>query len=339
MLDCTSPSTVSTRCNGTATDAAKAIADSLISGERKVVLLGNAAAQHPQASSLQALAQWIASTTGAKLGFLSEAANTVGAQLVGAQPQSGGLNAGAMLSGKALKAVLLLNAEPEFDSANPAAARAALANAEMVVSLSAFKTGATDYADVLLPIAPFSETSGTFVNAEGRVQSFHGVVKPMGDVRPAWKVLRVLGSLLSIPGFDFDTSEEVKARALGDVTTIPARLSNATSAAISLSASSGGLERIADVPIYSADALVRRAPSLQATADAKAPVASLPQALWAELGLSEGAQVKVSQDSASAVLPAVLDASLPANVVRVPAGHPDTASLGASFGTIRVEKA
>jgi len=326
-------------CNGTATDAAKAIADALISGERKVVLLGNAAAQHPQASSLQALAQWIASATGAKLGFLSEAANTVGAQLVGAQPQAGGLNAGAMLSGKALKAVLLLNAEPEFDSANPAAARAALANAEMVVSLSAFKTGATDYADVLLPIAPFSETSGTFVNAEGRVQSFHGVVKPTGDVRPAWKVLRVLGSLLSIPGFDFDTSEEVKARALGDVTTIPARLSNATSVAISVSASSGGLERIADVPIYSADALVRRSASLQATVDAKAPVATLPQALWAELGLSEGAQVKVSQDSASAVLPAVLDASLPANVVRVPTGHPDTASLGASFGTIRVEKA
>jgi NADH-quinone oxidoreductase subunit G len=232
-----------------------------------------------------------------------------------------------------------MGVEPELDAANPAAARAALDACEMVVVMSSFKTAATDYADVLLPIAPFSETSGTFVNAEGRVQSFHGVVKPMGDTRPAWKVLRVLGNLLSVAGFDFDTSEQVKASALGDLAAVPGKLSNSTHAAISLSAPSGGLERIADVPIYSADALVRRSPSLQATADAKAPVASLPQALWAELGLSDGAQVKVSQDGGSAVLGAVLDASLPANVVRVPAGHASTAALGASFGAIRVEKA
>ncbi|HET8694425.1 MAG TPA: NADH-quinone oxidoreductase subunit NuoG, partial [Aquabacterium sp.] len=324
---------------GTATEAARAIAASLLSGDRKAVFLGNAAAQHPQASSLQALAQWIAAQTGAKLGFLTESANTVGAQLVGVQPQKGGLNAGQMLGGAGLKAVLLLNVEPEFDAANPAAARAALAGAEMVVAMSAFKTAAMDYADVLLPIAPFSETSGTFVNAEGRVQSFHGVVKPLGETRPAWKVLRVLGNLLSIDGFEFETSEEVRARALGDVAALPARLSNETQATIASVAATGGLERLADVPIYSADALVRRAESLQQTADAAAPVASLPQALWAELGLSEGAQVKVSQDGASAVLPAVLDASLPANVVRVPAGHAATSTLGAMFGAIRVEKA
>jgi NADH-quinone oxidoreductase subunit G len=211
----------------------------------------------------------------------------------------------------------------------------------MVVSLSPFKNAATDLADVLLPIAPFSETSGTFVNAEGRVQSFHGVVKPMGDTRPAWKVLRVLGNMLGIPGFEFETSEEVRASALGDLASIPARLSNQSTAAIQLQGSTGGLERIADVPIYSADALVRRAESLQKTADAKPPVARLSQALWAELGLpSEGAQVKVSQDGASsALLPAVLDATLPANVVRVAAGHPSTSSLGAQFGAIRVEKA
>ncbi|HEX5311560.1 NADH-quinone oxidoreductase subunit NuoG [Aquabacterium sp.] len=324
---------------GQATDSAKAIAASLLSGDRKAILLGNAAAQHPQASSLQAVAQWIAEQTGAKLGFLSESANTVGAQLVGAQPRQGGLNAAQMLSGQTLKAVLLLNAEPEFDAANPAAARAALAGAEMVVAMSAFKTAAMDYADVLLPISPFSETSGTFVNAEGRAQSFHGVVKPLGDTRPAWKVLRVLGNLLSIDGFDFETSEEVRNRALGDFSTLAARLDNRTSAAIAAVGVNGGLERLADVPIYCADSLVRRAESLQQTADAAAPVASLPQALWAELGLSAGAKVKVSQDNASAVLPAVLDASLPANVVRVPAGHAATSTLGAMFGAIRVEKA
>ena len=330
---------VSAPVTGNASAAAKAIAVSLLSGQNKAVLLGNAAAQHPQAATLQALANWIAEQTGAKVGYLSESANTVGAQLVGAQPQQGGLNAGQMLSGSALKAVVLLGVEPEFDAANPAAALAAVKGAEMVVSLSPFKTSATDYADVLLPIAPFSETSGTFVNAEGRAQSFHGVVKPLGETRPAWKVLRVLGTMLGLQGFGFETSEEVKAAALGDLAALPAKLNNATSAAIQLSASTGGLERLADLPIYSADALVRRAPSLQATSDAKAPVASLPQALWAELGLGEGAQVKVSQEGGAAVLPAVLDASLPANVVRVPTGHAATASLGAAFGAVRVEKA
>ncbi len=325
--------------NGTATDAAKAIAASLLSGQSKAILLGNAAAQHPQAASLQALANWLGEQTGAKVGFLSESANTVGAQLVGAQPQQGGLNAAQMLSGKPLKAVVLLGVEPEFDSANPAAALAAVQAAEMVVSLSSFQTAASAYADVILPIAAFTETSGTFVNAEGRVQSFHGSVKPLGDARPAWKVLRVLGTMLGLQGFDFETSEEVKARALGDLAAVPAKLNNATSAAITVTGSTGGLERLADLPIYSADALVRRSPALQATADGKAPVASLPQALWAELGLSEGAQVKVSQDGGSAVLSAVLDASLPANVVRVPAGHALTSTLGAAFGAIRVEKA
>ena len=336
---------VAAPCNGTATEAATGIADALVSGEAKAVLLGNAAVQHPQAATLHALAQWIAHNTGAKLGFLGEAANTVGAPLVGAQPRNGGLNAAQMLGaasnpGKPLKAVLLLNAEPEFDSANPAAARATLAEAEMVVAMSAFKTGALDYADVLLPISPFTETSGTFVNAEGRVQGFHGVVKPLGDTRPGWKVLRVLGNVLNLPGFDFDTSEEVRAAALGEVAAIAGKLSNESSAAISITGSTGGLERIAEVPIYCTDAVVRRSAPLQATADASPPVASLSQALWAELGLSEGVQqVKVSQGGSPAVLNAVLDASLPANVVRVPTGHPSTASLGASFGAIRVDKA
>ena len=330
---------VTAPCNGTATDAAKAIAASLMSGQNKAILLGNAAAQHPQASSLQALAQWIAAQTGARFGFLGESANTVGAQLAGAQPQQGGLNAGQMLAGKGLKAFVLMGVEPEFDSANPTAAAAAILGAEMVVAMSPFKTAATEYADVILPISPFSETSGTFVNAEGRVQSFHGVVKPLGETRPAWKVLRVLGTMLGLDGFGFETSEEVKARALGDLAAVPAKLNNETAAAITLTGGTGGLERLADLPIYSADALVRRAPSLQATADARPPVASLPQALWAELGLSEGAQVKVSQEGGAAVLPAVLDASLPANVVRVPAGTQATSTLGASFGAIRVEKA
>lgn len=320
------------------TDAAKAVAASLLSGERKAVLLGNAAAQHPQASGLLSLANWIGEQTGASVGYLTEAANTVGAQLVNALPGEGGLNAQQILTGS-LKAVVLLNTEPAFDAANPAAAVRALQGASLVVALTPFKNAALDVADVLLPIAPFSETSGTFVNAEGRAQSFHGVVKPLGDTRPAWKVLRVLGNVLGLDGFSQETSEEVRAEALGDVATIPARLSNKTSVSAKPAATATALERVSDVMIYAADSLVRRATSLQLTKDARPPVAGLSASLWAELGLNGTAAVRLKQGDAIAVLSAQLDPTLAANAVRVPAGHPATAGLGSLFGPITVEKA
>jgi NADH-quinone oxidoreductase subunit G len=322
----------------TPTDATRAIATSLQSGERKAVLLGNAAAQHPQASTLLALANWIGEQTGATVGYLTEAANTVGAQLVNAEPGEGGLNAAQILSG-GLKAVVLLNLEPAFDAANPVAAVKALQSASLVVALTPFKNAALESADVLLPIAPFSETSGTFVNAEGRVQSFHGVVKPLADTRPAWKVLRVLGNLLGLNGFDQETSDEVRAEALGDVSTVASRLSNRTAAAIKLPPVSTGLERVSDVQIYATDSLVRRSTSLQLTADARLPQVSLSSSVWSELGLTDGAAVRLSQGDAVAVLSARLDASLAPNAVRVPAGHPATAGLGPMFGAISVQKA
>jgi len=324
---------------GTATEQAQAIAASLLSGQRKAVLLGNAAAQHPQAASLLALANWIAAQTGATVGYLSAAANTIGAQLVNALPGQGGLNAGQMLSAASpLKAALLLNVDPQFDSANTSAALQGVAKADMVVMFSAFKTG-FEQADVLLPIAPFTETSGTFVNAEGRVQSFVGVVKPQGETRPAWKVLRVLGTMLGLPNFDFETSEQVRSAALGVDMDMSSRLDNSTHAAITVATAHAGIERIADVPIYSTDALVRHATSLQLTADARnAAVAGLPTALWTQLGLQDGDKVAVTQDGASVQLPARHDAALPANTVRVPAGLADTAALGAMFGELSIAK-
>jgi len=250
---------------GNATAQAQAIAKSLLGGERKAVLLGNAAAHHVHASGLLALANWIAEQTGATVGYLTESANTVGAQWVGAQPQTGGKNAGQMLAG-GLKAAVLLNTEPEFDSAAGAAAAQTLGQAEMVVTLSPFKANMA-FSDVLLPIAPFTETSGSFVNAEGRLQSFHAVVKPLAETRPAWKVLRVLANLLDIPGVAFETSQDVLARA----TAKPMAASNATQAAINVSVS-------ATAPvvasIYQLDGIVRRAPSLQLTADARQEVAA-----------------------------------------------------------------
>ncbi|MEF7615582.1 NADH-quinone oxidoreductase subunit NuoG [Aquincola sp. MAHUQ-54] len=320
-------------------EAARAIATSLLSGQQKAVLLGNAAAQHPQASQLLALAGFIARHTGATVGYLTEAANSVGAQLVHAMPREGGLNAGQMLS-QPMKALLLLNVEPALDAADAAAATAALQASGLVVALTPFKDARVENADVLLPIAPFTETSGTFVNAEGRAQSFHGVVKPLGDARPAWKVLRVLGNLLGLDGFDHETSEAVRGEALGDAEAVVSKLSNeATPSAGLASGSADGLERLADVPIYSTDSLVRRATSLQLTADARPPVASLPSALWSALALKPGDRVRVSQGAATAVLPAVEDATLSSSTVRVPAGHDHTATLGAMFGALTIEKA
>lgn len=322
--------------SGTATDEAKAIAASLQSGQRKAILLGNAAAEHPQAAGLLALAQWIAQQTGASVGYLTAAANTVGAQLVKAQPQVDGLNAGQMLNGTSLKAALLLNTDPVLDSANAAAAAKALDAAEMVVVLSPFKSG-LEYADVVLPISPFTETSGSFVNAEGRLQSFVGVVRPLAETRPAWKVLRVLGNLLGLPGFDQDSSEQVREQALGG--DFSARLSNATSATPQVAAEAEGVERFANLPIYATDALVRNATSLQLSTDGReAATVGLPSGLWQQLGLADGDQVRIVQDGGAAQLPARLEAGLPQGMARVPAGLAQTASLGAAFGTLSISK-
>jgi NADH-quinone oxidoreductase subunit G len=318
-----------------------AIAASLMAAgadnSRGAVLLGNAAVQHPQASSLHAAAQWIAEHTGAALGYLTEAANTVGASLVNADLPAQPAPAFAVPK----KAYLLFNAEPELDCANPQLARAALKQAEMVIVMSAFKHG-MDYADVLLPIAPFTETSGTFINCEGRVQSFNGTVKPLADTRPGWKALRVLGNILGLSGFDYDTSEQVRDEVLGaNVFDVSGRLNNVSQQPMLAAAygSSTQLERLSDVPIYFADAIVRRAEALQTTPDAQIPQAHLPAALALQLGIAAGDIVKLTQGEGSALLVAAIDATLPGNVVRVAAAHAATAMLGAMFGPITVEKA
>jgi NADH-quinone oxidoreductase subunit G len=251
---------------GQVCEQTQAIARALLGAERRAILLGNAAAHHEKASSLLALANWIAEQTGAAVGYLTEAANTVGAQWANTLPGANGLNAAQMLSG-ALKGVLLLNTEPEFDSA---AGSQGLSQARMVVTLSPFKTNMA-FSDVLLPITPFTETPGTFVNAEGRIQSFHAVVKPRGDSRPGWKVLRVLANLLSLPGFTQDSAQDV-LRGMPEFAGPQAshvnaeRLSNATQAAIDLAPASVSP---CVAGIYALDGLVRRASSLQMTADAQ----------------------------------------------------------------------
>ena len=249
------------------TPQAQAIAKSLLGGERKAVLLGNAAAHHAHATALLAVAHWIAQHSGATVGYLTEAANTVGAQFVGAMPRDSGLNAQQMING-GLKAVFLLHTEPEFDSAQGQGAVTALAKAEMVVGMGAFKAN-KDCCDVILPIAPFTETPGTFVNAEGRVQSFHAVVKPLGETRPAWKVLRVIANTMKVPGFEYESAQEVLQEVFGGVVPghLPAeRLSNAVTAPTALAAE---VSEPCVARIYQLDSTVRRASSLQLTADAR----------------------------------------------------------------------
>ncbi|MBI3903457.1 MAG: NADH-quinone oxidoreductase subunit NuoG [Nitrosomonadales bacterium] len=323
------------------------ISGSLLSGERVVVLLGNFAQQHPQAAQLQSLAQQIAAATNGKFGFLGEAANSVGAYLAHALPGTQGMNAATMLSSPR-KAYILLNAEPELDCANPQQAMAAMQAADLVVAISAYKHHAVDYADVLLPSAPFSETSGTFVSTEGRVQSFKGAVKPQGEARPAWKILRVLGNLLNVSGFDQDNSEAVRDAALASVNIVE-KLNNILNENVGRAmpdavgeahpTKTGGFQRIAEVPIYSADAVVRRAAALQKTRDAAVPRAAMHSAELEKLGVQPGAQVKLSQGQCCVYLYADADDRLPKGAVRVAAGHAATADLGAMFGTITVERA
>jgi NADH-quinone oxidoreductase subunit G len=325
-----------------ATGDAQQIAAALTSGAQNVILLGAAVTQHPQFAQLHAIAQWLAQNTDAKFGYLVDGANTVGGYLANAVPGKGANAAQAFATPR--KAYVLLHAEPKFDSANPQVARGALDQADMVVVMSPFKQG-MDYADVLLPVAPFSETSGTFVNAEGLAQSFNGSVKPLGETRPAWKVLRVLGNLLELSGFDYESSEAIRNEVIGAtgnaVVDLSARLNNVADLAPAVPAASAanGLERLADVPIYFGDAIARRSPPLQLTSDALAPKAWLPLSLAQTLGVSEGSSVLVKQGEGSAILPAAIDGKLPDNVVRVAAAHLSTSTLGAMFGPISVEKA
>jgi NADH-quinone oxidoreductase subunit G len=315
--------------------AAQAIAASLCSGRNAAILLGNAAAQHPKAAQLQSWAEWIARAIGGRSGVIGEAANSVGGYLAGAVPSGPGLNAAAMLR-QPLRAYLLFNCEPEFDTADPAAAMAALKGADAVISLAAYRNSALEYAHAILPVTPFTETAGTFVNCEGRVQSFNGVAPPLGEARPGWKVLRVLGNQLELPGFDHDSPEAVRAEALP--ADVGARLSNALPIAPALVAAGDGVERIAEVPIYCTDPIVRRAASLQKTADAKPPRASANARTLAAFGLAPGDKARVRQGEAAALLECALDDRLPDGVVRVPAGHALTSTLGPMFGPLTLER-
>ena len=320
----------------TVSPEAQKIANSLMSGESTAVLLGSAAIAHPHASDLHVLAQFIAEHTGATLGFLPVGGNAVGASLVNAN----GVGVEAVLSGDR-RAVILMNIEPDADLPNPVAARAALAKANTVIALSAYKSpDLMDQADVILPISVFSETVSTYVNLEGRAQTVQPAVKPLGDSRPAWKVLRVLGGLLDLDGFLFNLPEEVLGEALDEG--YCNRLNNrpaSSSIANGNLAPFNGLERLADVNIYAGDQIVRRSSALLLTRDAKrGNQVGLNKNTFTDLGLKEGDAVRVTQGSQSVDMPATLEVNLAPGAVRISAGTAASAKLGPMFGSVAVSK-
>jgi NADH-quinone oxidoreductase subunit G len=300
-------------------------------GKNAAVLIGNFAQQHPRAAQIHAAAQALGAGTNMRVGFLGEAANSVGGYLAGL-PVAG--NAASVLQ---KKAIVLLNAEPALDCADPQAALAGLERAEFVLSLSPYRAN-LEHASVVLPIGAFAETAGTFVSMEGRVQSFYATVPPPGEARPGWKVLRVLGTMLGIPGFEYDSVEQVRADCLGD-RKVESLLSNEISLEKKGAERPSGIQRIADVPIYFSDPLVRRSAPLQATGDARPPAARMNAKLLQRLGLAHGQKVVVTQGGGAATLTAERDDAVPDECVRVAAAHPSTAALGPMFGTVTVQKA
>ncbi len=326
--------------NVTIADNAQRIAASLVDGRNVAVFLGNFAQHHAQASQLHALAQALAEITGGRFGFLGEAANSVGGYVANALPSdsgAGGANAAQMIA-QPLKAYVLLGVEPELDMHDPRLSVAAMKQAELVVAMSAYQHRALDYAQVLLPISPFTETAGTFINTEGRAQSFQGVVQPLGETRPAWKVLRVLGNLLGLAGFEQQSADDVRLEALGIENKNINKNNSLHSEPKGVVAAGSGLQRIAETPIYAADAIVRRAPSLQKTHDGLPPLASMNRALADTLGLRDGDSLRVRQGGGEALVAYAIDDKLPAHCIRLAAACAETAALGDAHAELTVER-
>jgi NADH-quinone oxidoreductase subunit G len=315
-----------------------ATAQSLLSGERKLILLGSFSLQQESRPTIEKLAMALATQTGATVGFILEGANSMGAELVSLQDDAA--SSGSALQGKA-GAFILLHAEPELDCARPKVALDTMKAADFVVALSPYKHRATEYADVLLPISPFTETGGIFFNMEGRQQKFGPVAKPLGDTRPAWKVLRALGSICEKPNFDYQTLEDVRRDIPGIKDGIASDLLLQESDyrddfEVTLSQNVGGIERVAEVPMYSGDSVVRRASALQSTREARAPIIQISAAMQSSLNLPNDGVITVKQNGAEITAPFSVTPDLPESAIRIPLATSDTISLDNGTGFVEI---
>lgn len=335
--------------NSVIEDAHKAIAEELkTAGAAATIFIGNIAVQHPQFSTLRALSHAIAKQTGATLAYLPEAANAAGAWLAGSVPHrfaggsktnSAGANIAEMVASPK-KALIMFNIEPEFDVANPAKAMDAVDAADFKVVINNYASEAMkDYADVILPLAAFSETSGTYVNAEGFWQSFKGVTSALGESRPGWKILRVLANLMKVDGFEYMSSEDVRNEVKEQCRDI--QLDNTLSGdspVVGLTKVSG-LQRVGDVPLYAVDSLVRRSTPLQLTKDADQNHVAINSVLAGKLKLEEGDRVSITQSGHSELTDIKIDNALADDCVWLAASEELSIQMGTTYSPIELEKA
>jgi NADH-quinone oxidoreductase subunit G len=324
------------------------IANKLKAAESATVLLGALCESHPEFAAIRALASLIASHSDATLGYTGLAANSAGAWLAGGLPhrQVGGsamakpgLNAAAMLE-EDLSAYIIYNIEPELDCWDARAAVSAMESAECVIAFTSHASEKMQvYADVLLPLAQFAENEGSYINVEGRHQRFNSAVDPLDEARPGWKILRVLANKLALDGFQYDTLADVSEEMAGLIGDIKSDNQNEYTLPTSLSRANGSLQRLSDVAMNAADVLVRRARSLQKTADVADGAVHINSALADKLGLSGQENVRAEQNDMVLTLPLVLDDRLPDACVLIQAKHPKSAALGAWFGDITLGKA
>lgn len=316
-----------------AQDLENTVSGSLKNAEKAAIVLGAEVQNHPDYAAVYAAAQELADATGAVLGVLPQAANSVGADVLGVNR---GNSIQEMLA-QPKKAVLLLNVEPEIDVANGGKAVAALKQAQSVMAFTPFESETLrEVCDVMLPIAPFTETSGSFISMEGRLQSFHGVVKGFADSRPLWKVLRVLGNVFELEGFEFDSSEQVLKEAVNKES-LSEKLNNQAIWQGEAVQTASGLVRVGGVGIYHTDAIVRRSAPLQATSHAQVPAARIHPNTLAALGLQDGEAVQAGQGGATVGVRVSADAGLPENVVYLPL-HSENAASGALMNTIELTR-
>ncbi len=329
------------------TDIHRDIADKLTDANNGLVLLGNLANAHPQFSVIRALAGAIAKISGVSFGYLTEGSNMSGCWLAGAIPHRlaggendtfQGMNINEMFESP-LTTYVLMNVEPELDCWNSLVARNAMKNAELVISLTSYRSAEMeDYAHIMLPVSVFTETSGTYINNEGTAQGFAGAVAPVGEARPAWKVLRVLGNYFNLDGFDYQSSTDVLDEVMSKIGDIKGNNIDQWMVPSSITSDMNGLQRITETPMNMVDAICRRAGALQSTDNISDGTIHINSTLAEKNQFHDGDRARVEQDDAYVSLNVVIDDRVPDDCILIQSAHPDQVELGPAFGTIRISK-
>jgi NADH-quinone oxidoreductase subunit G len=333
------------------------LAQQLKSAENALIVLGALAQNHPQASLIRALTQFIARQTGARCVTFTEGANSIGANLAGVVPHrlsggvsvaEAGLSAAEMFNAD-LRAFILLNIEPTLDCANPQRVSNALKQADFVLALSPFKAKSLlDHAQVILPMASFAEIQGSFINMAGCWQTFAAAIPPLGLARSGWEILQTLGNSLELA--DFNRSDHAFIREALEpslleylsLAHVAADLNNKQNPGVDFNVSTDknpgavSILRISEWPMYGVDSVVRRSLALHASASNDPLTVAMNAALANELNFTPGQLIRIEQGAGQALLPLSIRAGLPDYCVYIAAGCEETAALGESFGEVKL---